>query len=391
MTATAASSDRPTLAVLGGTGSEGSALALRWANAGYPVVIGSRNAEKAAQVCAQINARLGRAAALARQLSRRRRGRADRRADRSLRRAAQHGRRSARCSSHGKILIDTTVPLVPPKVARVQLPEGGSAVAAIQALLGESVKVVSAFQNVSAHLLQDLAAEVDCDVLVCGDDVHARETGHRAGRGYRVARPSCRSDRQLGCCRSAHLGSDLDQCPIQGGGRRHPHHSPGKRAEHDRQARLEAECSAGQLEIGSPQTRGAPRRAGRRAAGARRRRPVRNRSRAHWHIATRCCSPAMCWCSRRRSYPRRRGATCRAGRGHAFAARAGAGRGRRQGSALHRADSARIVRGAACPARRDHRGAPAGVRDGECRHRLFERGRERGRHARAAAADRPGW
>jgi NADPH-dependent F420 reductase len=76
----------------------------------------------------------------------------------------------------GKILIDTTVPLVPPKVARVQLPEGGSAVAAIQALLGESVKVVSAFQNVPAHLLQDLNHEVECDVLVCGDDVQARET-----------------------------------------------------------------------------------------------------------------------------------------------------------------------------------------------------------------------
>ena len=61
-------------------------------------------------------------------------------------------------------------------MARVQLPEGGSAVAAIQALLGESVKVVSAFQNVPAHLLQDLNHEVECDVLVCGDDVQARET-----------------------------------------------------------------------------------------------------------------------------------------------------------------------------------------------------------------------
>jgi NADPH-dependent F420 reductase len=76
----------------------------------------------------------------------------------------------------GKILIDTTVPLVPPKVARVQLPEGGSAVAAIQALLGGSVKVVSAFQNVPAHLLQHLNHEVECDVLVCGDDIQARET-----------------------------------------------------------------------------------------------------------------------------------------------------------------------------------------------------------------------
>ena len=55
------------------------------------------------------------------------------------------------------------------------MPEGGSAVAAIQKLLGESVKVVSAFQNVSAHRLQDLTQEVECDVLVCGDDIPSRE------------------------------------------------------------------------------------------------------------------------------------------------------------------------------------------------------------------------
>jgi NADPH-dependent F420 reductase len=67
------------------------------------------------------------------------------------------------------------VPLVPPKVARVQLPGDGSAVAAIQRALGEGVSVISAFQNVSAHHLKDLAHNVDCDVLVCGDDPAARE------------------------------------------------------------------------------------------------------------------------------------------------------------------------------------------------------------------------
>jgi len=68
------------------------------------------------------------------------------------------------------------VPLVPPKVARVQLPPGGSAVAAIQELLGADVRVVAAFQNVSAELLADTEHAVDCDVLVCGDDAKARET-----------------------------------------------------------------------------------------------------------------------------------------------------------------------------------------------------------------------
>ena len=76
----------------------------------------------------------------------------------------------------GKILVDVTVPLMPPKVDRVQLPNGESAVVALQRTLGESVKVVSAFQNVSAVHLKDEHHTVDCDVLVCGDDAAARET-----------------------------------------------------------------------------------------------------------------------------------------------------------------------------------------------------------------------
>jgi len=75
----------------------------------------------------------------------------------------------------GKILVDVTVPLVPPKVARVQLPAAGSAVVNVQRILGENVRVVSAFQNVSAHHLNDLDHKIKCDVLVCGDDVEARQ------------------------------------------------------------------------------------------------------------------------------------------------------------------------------------------------------------------------
>jgi len=74
----------------------------------------------------------------------------------------------------GKILVDVTVPLVPPQVARVQLPPEGSAAVAAQMLLGPEVKVVSAFQNVSSHLLDGQATPVECDVLVCGDDKDAR-------------------------------------------------------------------------------------------------------------------------------------------------------------------------------------------------------------------------
>jgi 8-hydroxy-5-deazaflavin:NADPH oxidoreductase len=168
-------STRLTIAVLGGTGAEGGGLALRWAKAGYPVIIGSRNSEKAAHACTQINSKLGRSAVT-------------RDSYLGAAKAAQivvlcvpYAVQRAtvdevRFALEGKILIDTTVPLVPPKVARVQLPEGGSAVAAIQVSLGAGVKVVSAFQNVAAHHLQDLDHKVDCDVLVCGDDIAARET-----------------------------------------------------------------------------------------------------------------------------------------------------------------------------------------------------------------------
>ena len=73
----------------------------------------------------------------------------------------------------GKILVDATVPLIPPKVARVQLPDEGSAGQIAQALLGDDVKVVSAFQNVAAGHLQE-GHGMDCDVLVCGNNKEAR-------------------------------------------------------------------------------------------------------------------------------------------------------------------------------------------------------------------------
>jgi hypothetical protein len=68
----------------------------------------------------------------------------------------------------GKIVVDATVPLVPPKVARVQLPPETSAALAAQKRLGEVARVVAAFHNVAASKLQTDAA-VDCDVLVFGD------------------------------------------------------------------------------------------------------------------------------------------------------------------------------------------------------------------------------
>ena len=161
------------IAILGGTGQVGRALALRWANAGYRVTIGSRSADKAAQTAREINATARHDAVVA--ASYRDAAAAAPIVVLTVPYAAQRSTvEEVRDLLAGKILIDTTVPLVPPKVARVQLPAGGSAVAAIQELLGSAVRVVSAFQNVPALLLLDLAHAVDCDVLVCGDDVAAR-------------------------------------------------------------------------------------------------------------------------------------------------------------------------------------------------------------------------
>ena len=172
------------IGVLGGTGKEGSGLAYRWALMGHDVVIGSRDVSKAEASAAELNRLLG--------------GKATVRGTSNLH-AAQaqlvvltvpYAAQLATAGSvadrlAGKILIDVTVPLSPPNVDRVQLPNGESAVVALQRRLGAAVKVVSAFQNVSATHLKDAAHKIDCDVLVCGDDAGAREVtiglAHDAG------------------------------------------------------------------------------------------------------------------------------------------------------------------------------------------------------------------
>ena len=165
--------DRPTLAIIGGTGALGLGLAMRWAAAGYPVVIGSRSREKAQAAAREIKPANGA--------------------------PPVHGEDNANAartgdivviavpfSNHaaildeirdcvaGKIVVDAVVPLVPPRVSLVQLPAQGSAAQIAQALLGESVRVVSAFHHVGAAKLRAGGA-VDCDVLVFGNDREARD------------------------------------------------------------------------------------------------------------------------------------------------------------------------------------------------------------------------
>ena len=157
------------IAILGGTGSLGLGLASRWIRSGHEVLIGSRTIESAKSACGKLNIN----------------------EDQGMLNVNAASQAEIACLTvpfsfqlnilsevrdalSGKILIDGTVPLVPPKVMRVQLPEEGCAAIRAQTLLGDSVQVISAFQNISAELLQT-DAEIDCDVLVCGDKRDSRE------------------------------------------------------------------------------------------------------------------------------------------------------------------------------------------------------------------------
>lgn len=168
------SETKKTIAVLGGTGDLGRGLVLRWARAQHAIIVGSRLEERAVEAAREANALLGIdtirgmenvAAAKAADIVALTVPYANH--------AAMIGMLHA--AVQGKILIDVTVPLRPPKVRTVQLPQAGSAAKEAQAALGENVHVVSAFQNVSAVHLQDLDHAIDCDVLVCGNEVSACE------------------------------------------------------------------------------------------------------------------------------------------------------------------------------------------------------------------------
>lgn len=163
-----------TIAVLGGTGAEGSGLAFRWAHAGLAVVIGSRGASKARAMATELNTQLGREAIAGLDNAA-----AAARGDIIVLTvpfaAAAATALSVREHLTGKLFIDVTVPLVPPKIDRVQLPAGRSAVEQLAERLGPGVNVVAAFQNVGAHHLRNLAHAIDCDVLVCGDSREARD------------------------------------------------------------------------------------------------------------------------------------------------------------------------------------------------------------------------
>lgn len=169
----------PAIAILGGTGALGTGLARRWSQVGYPVIIGSRKQEKAEAALADLQDVMAARDASVEQVRAMENLAAAEAADIVVLTVPFSHQLSTleyvKPALQGKILVDVTVPLVPPKVARVQLPESGSAGQAAQDLLGDEVSVVSAFQNVAAVHLQE-GHGLDCDVLVSGNNIEARST-----------------------------------------------------------------------------------------------------------------------------------------------------------------------------------------------------------------------
>lgn len=163
-----------TIAVIGGTGAEGSGFAMRWARAGLDVIIGSRSREKGERVAAELRKALGDV---------RLRGTSNLEAATladvvvlSVPYASQQAIiESIKPGLAGKVMITVVAPLLGEKKGRYTPPPGGSAAMEAQAQVGEATRVVAAFQNVSAHHLADPDHPIDCDVLVCGNKRADRE------------------------------------------------------------------------------------------------------------------------------------------------------------------------------------------------------------------------
>ncbi|MBK9316311.1 MAG: NADPH-dependent F420 reductase [Acidobacteria bacterium] len=167
------------ISIIGGTGDQGKGLALRWAKAGYKITIGSRESERAAAAAKEMRAQLGDEAEID---------------GASNPDAAKRGslvvltvpfaaqiktlREIRESIEPGTILMDVTVPLEPAVGGRPSRMLGvwaGSAAEQCAELAPAGVPVVSAFHNVSSAALVDLDHDVECDIIVCGDDKEARE------------------------------------------------------------------------------------------------------------------------------------------------------------------------------------------------------------------------
>lgn len=165
----------PTIALIGGTGKEGNALAFRFAKAGGRVLIGSRDAAKAQNAANELNKRIG--TTLVEGYSNRE---AAAKADMVLLSVPYDGMKpileDIRDAAIGKIIINIASSLDPERKSRAKIPPAGSVTAEVQQFFGDAVRVVAAFQNVSPEKLESVEEKIDTDVLVCGGDKDARAT-----------------------------------------------------------------------------------------------------------------------------------------------------------------------------------------------------------------------
>jgi hypothetical protein len=160
------------IGIVGGTGREGRGLAVRWAKAGHDVFIGSRQAEKGAAKAAELSKEFEVGIRGADNVA------ACENAELIVVTVPYSAHRptfeSIKDAVGDKIVVDITVPLQPPKVRSVNLPEGESAALEARALLGHGTRLVAALHHISSEHLSDPEHAFDCDVLVCGDDKDAR-------------------------------------------------------------------------------------------------------------------------------------------------------------------------------------------------------------------------
>ena len=165
----------PILAIIGGTGKEGNALAARFARAGVRVLIGSRDPAKAQQAATDLQARISGA-----QVEGYPNQEAAATADVILLSVPYEGippiLESIREAARGKIVINIASALDPERKSRAKIPAAGSVTAEIQQFFGDTAKVVAAFQNISPEKLESVEETIDSDVLICGGDKEARTT-----------------------------------------------------------------------------------------------------------------------------------------------------------------------------------------------------------------------
>ena len=166
-----------TIAILGGTGPQGQGLALRFARAGISVALGSRDQKRAVEIAQNLSVRLP---AGSFDISGYDNHTAIQKAGEIVILAVPwlgHNSLIRELKEHlmGKILVDIVVPLKDGDPKKVEMPPEGSATEAAQALVGEQTQVIGALHNVSAHTLNDLDAKINCDVLVCGNELSSRK------------------------------------------------------------------------------------------------------------------------------------------------------------------------------------------------------------------------